>query len=153
MVVAFVGHRKVENKKETVGRIYEALSDLIENEDADTFLFGSRSEFDRLCFRVVTEMKKIYPNIRRVYVRAEWDYDDMKYLLENCEETFYPDKVRGAGAKVYVVRNQILIDMCDVLVAYCDPNYHPPTNTKSGTQMAVSYARKKKKRVINLFEE
>ena len=170
MKVAIVGHRKVQNKEELVGRIYDTLTDLVENQGADTFLFGSKGEFDRLCFDVVTEMRKIYPHIRRVYVRAQYEeitkfYEE--YLLENYEETFFPDKVHGSNELCYIVRNFCMIEMCDMLLTYYDDNYLPPSKTtknkmlahaccnkksQSGTCMAVRYAKRRKKKIINLFE-
>lgn len=169
MVVAIIGHRKVQDKEDVVGRLYDVLTDLIEKEDASTFLFGSKSQFDSLCWTVVTEMQKIYPHIRRVYVRAEYEcvakfYED--YLLENYEETYYPDKVSGSNELCYVIRNACMIERCDVLLTYYDVNYVPPQKKsknkmlepiyankkpKSGTEMAVRYAKRYKKRVINLY--
>mgnify|MGYP005778668163 FL=1 len=37
---------------------------LIDDENADIFLFGSRSAFDELCFETVTEIKKLRPHIK-----------------------------------------------------------------------------------------
>ena len=161
MVVAFIGHRKVKDKEALVGRIYDTLTELVENEGADTFLFGDKGEFDKLCHIVVTEMQKIYPHIRRVYVRAEKEEFDKfceELLLKSYEETYYPDRVRSSHELCYVLRNACMIECCDVLLTYCDPNYEPPRKatkskkSKSGTQMAVEYAKKRKTRVINLFE-
>lgn len=166
MKVAFIGHR---NAPETIKeRLAEVVKTLIEKEYADTFLFGSRSAFNSMCYEIVSDFKKAYPHIRRVYVRGEYDYPDIyvDYLLKYYEETFFPDRVRGAGVLSYVVRNQILVNMCDVLVAYCDFGYEPPAQKdyvgiapvcivrkkKSGTIMAMSYAQQKKKTIINLFE-
>ena len=163
MKVAIIGHRKVKDRADTVGRIYDAVTNLIENEGADTFLFGSGSEFDTLCYYVVSELKKIYPDISRVYVSAEWNYKDLNELLDSYEDTYCPNKVRGANKLCYVIRNVCMIENCDVLLTYYDDNYEPPRKrtkvpieehkrTKSGTQMAVEYARKKKKRIINVLD-
>ncbi len=152
MNVAFIGHRKIEITEELKRRVEDTVTALIE-EGADTFLFGSRSQFDDLCYKVVTEIKKRYPNIRRIFVRAEYEYiDDIyrSYLLTMYEETFYPDAVRGAGALSYIKRNQVMVDMSDVIVVYCDMNYSPSKRSKSGTIIATSYAQRKHKQIINL---
>ena len=170
MTVAFIGHRNVERTEILEKRLTEIVVNLIEKEKVDTFLFGSRSRFDSLCYEIVSKLKKTYTNINRVYVRATYEYIDedyADYLLKFYEKTFFPDKVSGAGAKSYVVRNQVMVDMCDVLVTYCDSNYTPPENTtgnkmlniinaskkKSGTQTAIRYAQKMDKRIINLISE
>lgn len=170
MKVAIIGHRTVQDKAEVAGRIYDALTDLVENDGADTFLFGGQGEFDRLCFMVVTEMQKIYSQIKTVYVRAQYEHIQQfyeEYLLEYYDETYYPDKVSGSNELCYVVRNFCMIESCDVLLTYCDSNYLPPSKTtknkmmaaiyahktpNSGTHMAVRYAKKRNKRIINLFE-
>ena len=154
MVVAFVGHRKIDNWEEVKARLTTCLNALIA-EGADTFLFGSVGDFNLLCYEVVSELREVYPSIRRVYVRADHDIvsdEYIEYLYNRYEDTFFPDEVLNAGAKSYVVRNQVMVKMCDVLVTHCDVNYVPPRRTKSGTKMAVSYAMQKKKRIINLFE-
>lgn len=46
---------------------------------ADIFLFGSKSQFNDLCLQAATEVKKIRPNVKLLYVRAE--YTPMKVAL------------------------------------------------------------------------
>ena len=153
-VVAFIGHRSIKNIESVKERLTECLNALI-GEGVDTFLFGSVGDFNWLCYEVVSELKERYQHIRRVYVRAEYDVvseDYVEYLYSHYEDSFFPGKVLKAGARSYVVRNQVMIEKCDVLVTNCDVNYKAPRNTKSGTIMAVAYAMRKKKRVINLFD-
>ncbi len=155
MKVAFIGHRKIKITEKLKGRVEDTVTALIE-EGADTFLFGSRSQFDDLCYEVVTEIKKGYPNIRRIFVRAEYEYiDDMyrSYLLTMYEDTFYPEAVRGAGALSYIKRNQVIVDMSDAVVVYCDMNYSPSKHSKSGTIIATNYAQRKHKQIINLYTQ
>ncbi len=152
MTVAFIGHRTIEQSETLRGRLAEIVTELIEN-GADTFLFGSKGNFNSLCYEIVSQIKEKYRHIRRVYVRAEYDYSEKftEYFLTSYEETFFPDKVRRAGRLSYVIRNQIIVEMCDVLVTYCDMEYKPSTGTKSGTIQAALYAKQKKKQIINLF--
>lgn len=124
-------------------------------ENADTFLFGSKSEFNTLCYDVVTKLQNKYRSIRRVYVRAEYEFiseEYKRYLFRLYEFSYFPKDVKGAGALSYVKRNQAMIDKCDVVVAYYDDQYIPPTKTKSGTQMAVVHAIKNHKKIINLLQ-
>jgi len=154
MKVAFVGHRRIEETEELKNKLKNTLERLIKDEHADTFYFGSRSDFNSICYNAITELKERYPQIRRIYVRAEYEYAYQSYidsLLSRYEETFFPKQVHGAGQASYIKRNQIMVDFCDVFVTYCDKNYLPK-NGKSGTMAAVDYAKKKGKRVVNLFE-
>lgn len=158
MKVAFIGHRRIEHSQKLKDGLIELITNLINNENAETFLFGSKSEFDNLCYSVVSELKTFYPHIRRIYVRAEYQYIDKSYedyLLQFYEDTYFPSEVEGAGKLTYIKRNQVLIDRCDLLVAYCDENYQPKSKrgkVNSGTKTAVDYAKKKHTRIINLFD-
>lgn len=155
MKVAFIGHREILQRESLETKLSNLLEKLIINEEANMFLFGGRSEFNNLCYDVVTKLKAIYLNIRRVYIRAEHEHIDdfyYEYLSTYYEETFYPSNVHGAGRLSYIIRNQTLVDECDVLVVYYNDNYRPCNGTRSGTKIAVDYAKRKDKRIINLFE-
>ena len=45
-----------------------------------------------------------------------------------------------------------MIDRCDILVTYFDKDYCLADKKKSGTRIAVEYAQKKHKHIINIFE-
>ncbi|MBQ2941500.1 MAG: DUF1273 family protein [Clostridia bacterium] len=161
----FFGHRRIEISDELVNRIKEAVEDLIKYKNVDTFLFGSKSRFDTLCVNVVTELKKKYPHISRIYVRAEFPYIDedyAAYLLENYDYTYYPERMINAGRASYVERNYEMIDKSNYCIIYYDENYMPPRRKnsrrdlfdyqpESGTKLAYNYAVKKGLRIINLL--
>lgn len=154
MKVAVIGHRKINKTQDFVNKLTEIIVNLIENEGADSFLFGSRSEFDDLCYDIITELRYKYPQIKRVYERAEYgkiDQDYLKTVLKYYEDTFYSYKVESSGKLAYVTRNEILVLACDVLLVYYDQEYNPPKKGNSGTKKAVNYAKKKNKRIINVF--
>lgn len=155
MIVAFIGHRTINNTEALKDKLKRIVENLIVNENADTFLFGSKSEFNTLCYDVITELQSKYRLIRRVYVRAEYEFiseEYKRYLFKLYEFSYFLKAVQGAGALSYVKRNQAMIDKCDTVVAYYDDQYIPPTRTKSGTQIAVVHAIKNNKRIINLLK-
>lgn len=146
----FFGHRKIEDTLELRTELYDSIERLITDENVDTFLFGSKSQFNELCRDLVTEIKEKYPHIKRIYVRAEYPYisDDYKnYLLENYEDTYYPNKIIGAGKATYVERNCEMINNSRFCIVYYD-ELRTPTKRKSGTKIALSYAVKHKKEII-----
>lgn len=154
--IAFIGHRKVTQKNELKKKLKKVIYTLINEEDAEIFLFGGKGQFDEVSLAAVTELKqKYFPLIERIYVRAIYEQitDDYKsFLLLFYDKTFYPKEVKGARYFSYVKRNEVMIDMCDILITYYDKNYPSLTGLKSGTKVAVEYAIKKHKRIINLFE-
>ena len=95
----FFGHRKIEVTNELVNRLKEIVEDLITEKNVDKFLFGSKSRFDTLCLTVITELKKKYSHIRRIYVKAEFPYIDEDYtvyLLKSYDYTYYPKRLTSA---------------------------------------------------------
>ena len=96
----FIGHREINVTDELKEKLRVVIECLIVDENIDTFLFGSKSQFDDLCYDIVTEIKKKYPHIKRIFVRAEYPYIDESYeayLLESYEDTYFPKSVLGAA--------------------------------------------------------
>ena len=166
MKVCFIGHRVVEKTESLMLLLKEIVLNLIK-EGATTFLFGSNSAFDDLSWKVVTELKKEYSFIKRVYVRSAYQHINIeyeKYLLKYYEETYFPEKIKNAGKSAYIKRNHEMIDRSTCCVFYYNEKYEPQTKVKSksemllsskrnsGTKIAYNYALKKKKQIINLFE-
>ena len=98
-------------------------------------------------------MKEKYPKIKRVYVRAEYPHISecyKNYLLENYEDTYYPEKIMNSGRASYVERNYEMIDKSDYCVVYYD-ELNIPSIRKSGTKIALDYAIKKCKNIISVL--
>lgn len=166
MIVTFIGHRKLQFNSNFRLQLKKLILTLIDDRNANTFLFGSRSDFNDLCLEIVTEIQKERTNIKRIYVRAEYpyinkDYED--YLLESYDATYIPENVAGAGKAAYVERNYHMIDKADLCIFYYNKNYKPPLKPttksritrkqpKSGTNVAYEYAVKQQKEIINLFK-
>lgn len=159
----FFGHRKIHETDLLKNTIYNTVEDLIVTKKVNTFLFGSKSQFDALCYKVVTDLRVKYPHIRRIYVRAEFPCIDdyKKYLLYRYEDTYYSERLLNAGKAIYIERNYDMIDKSKYCVVYCDDNYVPPRrkNTKreltnyqprSGTKLACDYAKRKGLNVNNV---
>ncbi len=146
----FFGHREINETVALKEQVSALIEHLIETEKVGVFLFGSKSRFNDLCYELVSLIKQKHPNIKRVYVRAQHPYisDSYKeYLLEKYEETYYPEKVIGAGRASYLVRNYEMIKRSDFCVVYYQPDFIPATG-KSGTKLAFDFAISKGKQII-----
>ena len=165
MNACFIGHRTIEKTNELIVSLKEIIVTLINNGVA-TFLFGSKSAFDNLSWEIITELKKKYPFIKRVYVRSDFPriskaYEE--YLLKSYEDTYFPSKIENVGKCSYIKRNYEMIDNSTYCVFYYNENYIPtpksPTKSNlssqkkrnSGTKIAYEYALKEKKEIFNLY--
>ena len=146
----FFGHRTIMETEELIANLYDSIEKIIIYEKVDTFLFGSKSRFNDLCFALVTKIKEKHQHIKRVYVRAEYPYINehyKNYLSERYEDTFYPERILGLGKAIYVERNFEMINLSRFCIVYYDKK-NAPANRKSGTKIALDYAIKKEKRII-----
>ena len=163
----FFGHRKISEAENLKTKVYEIMENLILHNNVETFLMGSKSDFDSLCRKVISELKEKYTHINRIYIRAEYEYindDYEKYLLKDCEKTFYSERAKCAGKAVYAERNFEMIDKSDYCIIYYKDDYLPSRRKnnrndlfyyqpKSGTYIAYQYTIKRNKETINVADK
>ena len=176
---SFFGHRTIFLTEELKRRTRELIEHLIRVENVAVFLFGSRSEFDSLCHLLVTELKEKYPHIKRISYtcrnetcileneREKWEeiyshFEKREVHLLGVEEERTHKTKYTSGRASYVERNQAMIDDSDICVFYYDENYQPEMRKyskrsvgyyqpKSGTGIAHTYAKQKKKKIYNVL--
>ncbi len=151
----FIGHRKINETEGLKNRLWDLIENLILEHNVTTFLFGSKSGFNDLCEEALIKAKEKHPRIKRIYVRADYPYIEEsyeKYLLQFCDETYFPEKLVNAQKSAYVQRNYEMIDKSDFCVFYFSEQ-EAPTTRKSGTKIALNYAIKKNKNIFNLADK
>ncbi len=135
----FLGHRKINFSERFCDFLKEEIENLILKENISHFLFGSKSEFNDLCYNIVSDLKNKYPHIERIYVRAEYPFIDdtyEKYLLSKYESSFYPSCVLNSGKACYIKRNYYMIDSSDICVLYFERD--EAKIKKSGTFLDIN---------------
>ena len=170
----FIGHRTIEQTDELLALLTDTIRRLILEEGVCYFLFGSRSAFDDLCHRIVTEFQQEFPNIVRVAYTRRSEYAvkaeekvkmertwatllKTEVKLKDYDAEVQSDRVFSAGKASYVERNQEMIDDSDFCVFYYNESYLPPRRKrsnrdlssyqpKSGTRLAYEYAVQKSKK-------
>ena len=150
-ICSFFGHRKVIMTEElyttTTAEIKKAV-DL----GCRVFYFGGFGEFDALCYQIVTKIKEEMPEkkIQRVYCVEQERYlrKKPKYFRGgDYEEIIYLTPAFEWWYKSIYFRNCAMIDKSDLVIFYAE------NRENSGAYKAYSYAKKKKKRLVNIFKE
>lgn len=164
---SFIGHRDTEITYALEIKIQNTIEDLIKNHNVLNFLLGSKSNFNTLCHKVVSKLREKYPNIKRVAYTCKSEACILESDLKKWEEIYsqmFKDKVQIfgveeeyhfkskylAGKSSYIERNYAMIDDSDFCVFFYDEkqiNKH-----SKGTSLAFSYAKRRKKDIINLCE-
>ena len=61
-----IGHRTINETEELKSKLIEIFENLITEKQVHTFLFGSKSKFNDLCYQIVTNLKEKYNQIKRI---------------------------------------------------------------------------------------
>ncbi len=144
------GHLEVDITDGLVLRTREEIDKAIEG-GVRVFLFGGRSDFDDLCYDLVTERMKTSPqlNIKRVFCFAlenQLRKPPRWFIKKEYEQLECPAKSFGYWYTAIYYRNIAMIDQSD-LVLFCVQE-----RENSGACKAYKYAVKKHKRIVNLFK-
>ena len=145
-ICSFFGHRKME----ITDQLYEsAYSEIVKSIQLGcrTFYFGGYSDFDDLCYSIVTSIKQkeTQLNIERVYCVAQERYLYKKagcFNREDYDKVVYLIPSFNGWYKSIYFRNCAMIDDSDVVI-FCVEN-----RENSGAYKAFKYAKKKKDKVI-----
>lgn len=140
-ICAFFGHRSYgyERFREKIKSI---IIDLIENYGVSEFYNGFRGDFDKICAGIVGNLREIYP-VKNIMVLSYHPkagftlpvcFDESVYLLDRT--------VIPKFAISYT--NQCVVDKADFIVSGV-------VLDSGGAWTACEYARRKKKRIINIF--
>ena len=177
----FIGHRKIIETQELKQRLQKTIENLIKENNVKTFIFGSRSEFDFLCHKIVSNLTNIYPTIERVVYTCKSELAVLKEDKAELEQIFsnvfkqninlceYEKEVEHktkftSGKASYIERNKAMIDDSDFCIFYYDEIYKPQKRKhkksdafeyqpNSGTSLSFKYAKQKKKNIINIFRK
>lgn len=162
----FIGHRNTILTDEQKINLKNNIEYLIKNDNLINFLFGSKSKFNYECYKIITELKCKYPDLKRIFYTCknescifEKNYkfnEKLKlklanYVTEFCvfDEEYEHNSKYTAGKASYIERNYAMINNSDYCVFYYDKDSY--TNTTSGTKIAYNYALKNRKNIINIF--
>ena len=161
---SFFGHRDTPQTEELKQKVRETVERLIVEERVDTFLFGSRSNFDELCYIVVTELKEKYPHIQRIAYLCKHESgclagegkDEQRRIKELAGRDVYvrefedikkSDRVNSAGRAAYVERNYWMINDSDFVVVHLEEGRN---DGKSGSRLAYKYSLRQKKSMLTV---
>lgn len=137
----FFGHRDCP---ETIKpRLREVLTDLIINQEVDTFYIGNQGRFDGIVRGVLRELEKEYPEIHYAVVLAYLPGKKNEY--DDFSDTILPEEIEAVHPRYAIEwRNCWMLQRADFVVTYIA---HP----WGGAAKFAEKAKREGKTVINLF--
>lgn len=142
-ICTFFGHRHIPVGLEA--NFEQAVTNLINNEEVDTFWVGGHGEFDKMAAACIRNLQTQYPHIRLIlivaYARQLHAYGDI-FPFDGFD---YPLEAENAPQKFAIsARNRYMAANADFVIAYVRKDY-------GGAYEALQTARSHGKPVLNLF--
>jgi len=149
-ICSVFGHSTIEITKELESKLFETFKELIEK-GCENFYFGGFGMFDALCWKIVTKLKEKYPHIKRTFCLYDPRHQRISkrpksLKTENYEEFIYLDLEFDWWYQRIYYRNCAIVDRSDIVFFYVTQKEN------SGAYKIFSYAKKMKKKYINIFE-
>ena len=118
---AFLGNATIWNTREVMEKIKLTAIDLIKNKGVDTFLVGTKGNFETLSHKMMEQIQCDYPDIKIMLVIAY--AQDLERCPYNFDDVYYPPKSE-LGYKRWSIakRNEWIIEQTDYIIA-CN-QYH-----------------------------
>ena len=150
-ICSFFGHRDIE----ITDKLYATTTaEIMKSVDfgCRIFYFGGYGDFDALCYKIVTKIKRENPelNIKRIYCvpREEYLRKNVRYFKrEEYDDVIYLMPSFDGWYKSIYFRNCAMIDESQVVIFYAEERQN------SGAYKAYKYAeRKRDKYIVNLWK-
>lgn len=145
---SFFGHRNLVLTNQLREKLEDEIKQTIVDQDCCMFYFGEFGEFDDVCYKIVSELKVLYPQVRRIYVATnEKDLCRHKKTREKVyeEQIIFSLKFNWWYQIIYY-RNIAIIDNSDFVIFYVE------NKNNSGAYKALQHAKKNKKSYINIAQ-
>ena len=147
MRITFFGHRDFRWTEDIEKEVLDLLDSLIEGEAE--FYLGEYGAFDNFAYACVKKYKEKRGNTRLImvtpYFHASYQENKLKSIREKYDEIIYPPLENVPLKFSILFRNNWMVEQADVVIVYVNRDW-------GGAYTAYRYARRKKKRIINIAE-
>ena len=145
MIITFCGHSDFlfnDDIKEQLKNIL--IGEIIKNPTCKFFL-GGYGDFDSLCLRTLTELKKEFQDIELIFITPYLDknYSKLEFAKNHYDDVIFPP-IESVPRKFAILkRNEWMVEQADLVITYVKYSW-------GGAAKALEYAKRKKKRIINI---
>lgn len=149
MIITFFGHRSLNHTGELFKKIQTVLWEQIDGHESVKFYCGGYGDFDPLCAEACRIVKKRKDGCEVILVTPYFPQKEMMGWatdLERYDCILYPPLERVPPKIAICRRNEWMVEQADVVIAYVETSF-------GGAYKSLEYAKKKRKRVINLAKE
>ena len=145
MIITFCGHSQAIFTDEEKSVLRNILVDEINKNPTCKFYLGGYGDFDGLCLRTLKELKNDFPEIELIFITPYLDknYSKLEFAKYHYDDVIFPPLESVPRKFAILKRNEWMVEQADLVIAYVKYSW-------GGAVKALEYAKRKKKRIINI---
>ena len=148
MIITFCGHSNCLFNDDIKEQLKTILRNEIIKNPTCNFYLGGYGDFDELCLRTLKDLKADFTEIELIFITPylEKNYSKLELAKYYYDDVIFPP-IESAPRKFAISkRNEWMINEANLVIAYV-------TYSWGGAARTLEYAKRKKKRIINLAEK
>ena len=147
-VVSLFGHREIDDLFKLDKLLMPVIKELIRTKPYVSFLVGRSGEFDEYAASVIKRVQKeVGKENNDITLVLPYSVANIEYYGSYYDDIIIPECLFGVHSKAAITRrNRWMVEMSDLVIVYVARN-------KGGAYEAMKYAKRLKKKVINLCDE
>ena len=147
MIITFFGHSNCLFNDDIKKQLKNILLDEIIKNPTCKFYLGGYGDFDGLCLRTLKDLKNDFPDIELIFITPYLDknYSKLEFAKNHYDDVIFPH-IESVPRKFAILkRNEWMVEQADLVIAYVKYSW-------GGAAKALEYAKRKKKRIINIVK-
>lgn len=146
--VSLFGHREIDDLQRINTQLAPIIKELIQTKLYVSFLIGRNGEFDQYAASVIKHaQKEVGKENNDINLVLPYTVADIEYYEKYYDNIIIPENVYGAHPKSAItLKNRWMVEQSNLLIVYVERN-------KGGAFMAMKYAEKLNKTIINLYDK
>ena len=145
MIITFFGHSNCLFNDDIKKQLKNILLDEIIKNPTCKYYLGGYGDFDGLCLKTLRELKHYFPTIEILFITPYLDknYSKLEFAKNHYDDVIFPPLESVPRKFAILKRNEWMVNESGLVIAYVMYSW-------GGAAKALEYAKRKKKRIINI---
>ena len=146
MIITFCGHSNFIESNDMEKKLLSILTESVGDSQADLYL-GGYGSFDAFALKCAKKFKASHPDTNLFfitpYITENYQKNRLQQMAREYDAIIYPDIENVPPRFAITYRNKYMVEKSDIVIAYI-------THTWGGAYQTYKYAKRKRKRIINI---
>ena len=147
-IVSLFGHREIDDLFKLEKLLFPVIKGLIQTKTYVSFFVGRNGEFDEYAASVIKRAQKaVGKENNEITLVLPYSVANIEYYGNYYDDIIIPESLYGVHSKAAITKkNRWMVERCDLVIVYVE-------RKNGGAYAAMKYAKRLKKKVINLCHE